>query len=598
MGRTFLVETKYTAQDLMSSKLNRMNKGVGRFAANLTNNNHMLGRGLQSANRSINRGLLVGIGALGAGLGIAARQFVQLDNSIRGAGAKFKDLDTSSATYQQSLDALEKTAREVASTTEFMATDAAGALDKMAMAGMTSELSMALLAGTTDLATAAGADLNTAVDIATDSIGAFNLATNDAAQAQVNLARISDVMAKTTTTANTSLVQMFESVQKGAPAFTAAGQSVETFAAFTGVLANAGIKGGEAGTALRNVMLKLAKPTGEAADVLKKLGVQTKDSKGNFRDSIDILADFENGLKGMGTQQKTAALATVFGARTVTGINILLNEGSKKLRTYRGDLEKSGGAAKKMAEAMRGSLLNQLAVLGSTLSEKGMQIVEVFEKQGGGAIKNLTEWVRNFDVTPIVDFLNIVISIFKFVASNWKIILSLVVAIKAVTIVIGLLNIATALFGFTLAATPIGWIIGLVALLAAGVVLLATNWDTVTEAMKSAWEWIKKIGSSTIGTILRFVGVKTDMGQKKELDNNPVSLNRPTGANSSPFHVNSAGNESNPMFNMNQAELPASSMPNAGLLDINFNNKPQDVSIKSKNIPKGVNVGISPTESY
>ncbi|MHA1379308.1 MAG: phage tail tape measure protein [Candidatus Helarchaeota archaeon] len=585
MARSFLVETKFTAQDLVSSKMNRMNRGVGRFAANLTDSNHMLNKGLTRANRSINRGIMVGIAGLGTGLALATRQFIALDNSVRGAGAKFKDLDTTSVTYQQSLDDIQKKAREVASTSEFMATDTAGALDKMAMAGLTSKLSMSLLAGTTDLATAASTDLTTAVDIVTDSMGAFKLMTDDSAQAQKNLNRISDVMAKTTTTSNTSLQQMFESVQKGAPAFTDAGQRMETFAAFTGVMANSGIKGGEAGTALRNVMLRLANPVGKASKLLKKLGVVTADGEGNFRDAIDIIADMENGLKGMGTQQKTAALATIFGAKTITGISLLLGEGSKKLRKYRADLIDSGGAANKMATAIRAGLQNQLNILGSTLSEKGFQIVEVFEKQGGGAIKKLTEWVKNFDVGPIIDLLNITISFFKFLAGNWKILLSIAAAIKAVSIALGIINIAATIFGITLAATPIGWVIGIVAVLAAGLVLLATNWDNVTEAIKTAAGWIKKIGSSALGGILRLVGVDTDIGKERRFDNSPVSLLDPT--------QKSGGSN-----NLNGAELPPSSDPLSGLLDINFNNKPEDVSIMPKGLSKGINVGITPTESF
>lgn len=585
-GRTFLVETKFNAKDSLTPKMDRMNRGVGRFAANITDSNHMLGKGLNRANQSINRGLMVGIAGLGAGLAMATREFIALDNSVRGAGAKFKDLDSTSADYEKSLDALEKKAREVASTSEFMATDTAGALDKMAMAGLTSGLSMDLLAGTTNLATAAGTDLTTAVDIATDTMGAFKLMTDDNAQAQKNLTRISDVMAKTTTTANTSLEQMFEAVQKGAPAFTDAGQEMETFAAFVGIMANSGIKGGESGTSLRNVMLRLAKPTGEAAKVLKKLGVQTKDSNGDFRDAIDIVADFEKGLEGMGTQQRTAALATVFGAKTITGISILLGEGSEKLREYRASLIASQGAAEKMANAMRGSLGNQLRILGSTLTEKGLQIVEVFAKQGGGAIKDLTAWVKNFDVGPIVDLLSTTISFLKFLASNWKILLSFAAAIKAVSIAIGIMKVATALFGITLAATPIGWVIGIVAALTAGLVLLATNWDNVTSSMKSAWNWIKRMSASALGGVLRMIGIDTDIGKGKFMDNSPVSLLDPSQKN-----TDTSGG---PMG----ADLPPSSNPMAGLLDINFNNKPEDVSIMDKGIPEGINVGIKPTESF
>jgi len=332
--------------------------------------NRTLGRSFDRLNRGINKtakflakGLAVGAGiglaAIGAGLVIATREFINLDNSITKAGAKFKDLDVTSADYQDRLKELSAAARDVGSDTEFMASEAAGALDKFALAGFKSAQAMALLRGTTNIATASGSELITAVDIATDTLGAFNLMVDDTIQLEKNLNRVSDVMVKTTTTANTSLEELFESVKKGGPAFTAAGQDIETFSTLAGIMANAGVKGADAGTNLRNVMLRLAKPTGEAADVLKQLGIITQDEAGNFRDIIDIIGDFERGLVGMGTAQRTAALTTVFGARAVTGMNILLAEGSDNLRDYRDTLLESGGAAETMAEAMRQSIGNR-----------------------------------------------------------------------------------------------------------------------------------------------------------------------------------------------------------------------------------------------
>ena len=114
---------------------------------------------------------------------------------------------------------------------------------------------------------------------------------------EIILARVTDQMVKTTTTANTSFAELFEAVGKGARTFVDAGQSMATFNSFAGIMANATIKGGEAGTALRNVMLRLSKPSAEAAAQLKKLGVDVADSDGNFRDIIDIIVDFEKGFE-------------------------------------------------------------------------------------------------------------------------------------------------------------------------------------------------------------------------------------------------------------------------------------------------------------
>ncbi len=425
-------------------------------------------RTVERMNRTLNRGLRVVGGAAIAGIGFAAvtatRQFIEFDQAITSAGAKFKDLDTTAADYQDRLKELGNTARDVAKITEFTATDTAGALEKMAMAGMTSSQSMALLQGTTNLATAANTDLTTAVDIATDSMGAFGLATDDVAQAEKNLTLISDVMAKTTTTSNTSLLDMFESVKAGAASFTAAGQSVETFSALTGIMANAGIKGSMAGTSLRNMALRLADPTAEAAKVLGELGVVVADEQGNFRDFMDVLADMETGLSGMGTAQRTAALSTVFGARTVTGINTVLAAGVSNVRDYRAELDKAGGSAVQMAEAMRNSIGNRINVLKSGLTELGFQFVEAFEIQGRNALDLLIEKVQSFDVQPIVDgmvrFVDFIKQAIPIVQDLGPTVLIIAAGIKSWAIAQKLLNVA-------LNASPLGlFVTSVVALIA------------------------------------------------------------------------------------------------------------------------------------
>ena len=372
----FIVSTRYKVDDKASSKFNKMSKSASGFESVL--------KGVLGA-----QVITSGFRLLGQGLSYVGREFVDFDAALTGAGAKFKDMSRDSAAAQKQMESLTAAARNVGATTEFSATEAAKGLEFLAMAGFGVEQSIAALPGVVDLATAANTDLATATDIASDSLGAFNLMTEDTVQLQKNLARVNDVMAKTTTTANTDLATLFEAVKKGGPAFTAAGQSLESFSAFAGVMANAGVKGSEAGTSLRNVMLRLADPTSEAAGVLKKLGVQTQDEAGNFRDIIDILSDFETGLDGMGDAQRTAALATVFGARSVTGINILLAEGTDKLRDYRKSLEDAEGASADMAETIRGSLGNRLAVLRSSLTETGFKFVEAFGDRLGKGLDNV-----------------------------------------------------------------------------------------------------------------------------------------------------------------------------------------------------------------
>ena len=520
MAKKFSLESVLTLSDKMTAPMGRVAKQMDKFGKNMQKNFGGVGKQIGKLDQQINKGIRVAgtaaFAAFGAGVAIATGEYIKFDQAITQAGAKFKDLDTSSNTYKTSLKALGKEARRVASITEFMATDTAGALDKMAMAGLSSELSMSLLSGTTDLATAAGTDLTTAVDIATDSLGAFNLMSDDAAQTTANLTRISDVFAKTTTTSNTDLLALFEAAKSGAPAFTAAGQSIESFSAIIGTMANAGIKGSESGTSLRNMMLRLADATPEAQKVLNSLGVTTRDEAGNFRDIIDILADFEKGLDGMGTAQRTAALATVFGARSVTGVNILLQTGTKTLREYRGELEASAGSAAKMADAMRKNFTNQIEVLKSTLLEKGLQFVERFAERGSELLEKFTLFIRDVDIEPLVTgfekLLSVVIGVGKFLKTFAPVILSVIAAIKILAAVQTVYN--AVLLITNILASPITLIILAVvagiALLTAGVVLMVKHWDSVVGVLKVVGGFFKKVGQTMIKWMLTPINLLLD----------------------------------------------------------------------------------------
>jgi TP901 family phage tail tape measure protein len=390
-------------------------------------------------------GFLVKYGSLavGAGLGIVTKQFIDFDAAITAASAKFKDVNLSTPEgYQNYLKTLELTgakAREVAAVTEYNAVDTAGALDKMAMAGLTSAQSMSLLMGTTNLATAAGTDLTTAVDIATDALGAFGLMSTDTNVLSGNLNRLSDVMARTTNMFNTDMGMMFEAIKKGAPTFTAAGQSLEDFSAMVGVLAASGIKGEEAGTQLRNVIASLAAPSSTAQKALERLGISVSDARGNFRNILDIVGQFEvafgediarefkrqaaalESIEGVsaeeqiealydqfsagmtGSTQKIADLNEIFGKRTVTSMLLMLAEGTDSLRNFSTELVNAGGTAKNVADAMRGSIKNQIAGLGSAATEMGFKFVSAFKDKATAAIVNATMAIRNFDVTPLVE---------------------------------------------------------------------------------------------------------------------------------------------------------------------------------------------------
>ena len=537
MATKYAIETVYKLIDNITMPLDKIGvkgKTVGRALKNEFTKTEQQLANVGTKLKSFAKGAaLAGIALVGVGIGVATKQFLDYDAAVTGATAKFKDLDITSVDYKDNLKAVGKVARDVAAITEFNAVDTAGALDKMAMAGLTSKQSMALLAGTTNLATAAGADLTTAVDIATDALGASGLMTEDEKALEGNLNRLSDVMAKTTNMFNTDISGFFESAKMGAATFTSTGQSLEDFSAMVGVMASSGIKGSESGTQLRNMMLSLASPSKTAAMALDRMGIKTTDAQGNFLNIIDILAQFEKGMKGMGDAEKAAALTDIFGKRTVTGVTLLLAEGTEGLKRYSKELQNAGGTAANVAAAMRGSLANRIGVLKSALTELGFKFVDAFASKGGKAIENLTATITNFDPASIIDFLTTAFTVIsKIVGVLWKmriIIISLAIAwsvykvamIAAVVIsnIMGMvqavqalmsaqqgMNVVQAIFNVLLTANPVGVIIVAIAALIAIIILCVKHWDDITAAMARCWDWVKKNQEAVLGIIAVFTG--------------------------------------------------------------------------------------------
>lgn len=503
---------------------------------------------IQAAGRAMKA--MAGIAAA-AGVALAGKTvvdsvktYIEFEDAVTKAGSKFKDLDVTSADYNETLESMQTAARKVGAATKFSATDAAGALDKMAMAGLTSQQAMGMLMGTTNLAASVGLDLTSAVDMATDAMGAFNLVSDDQNQISENMNRIADVVAKTTNMANTDMSMWFEAVKSGAPQFTALGGDIETFSAAVGILANSGIKGGEAGTALRNVMLRLSAPAKAGADALNQLGINVFDAEGKMLPFIDIMKQFETNLAGVADEQKAKLLSDIFGSRAIGSFQVLMSAGTDELQRFTNELYNSAGAAETMANAQMQSFSGMIEQLKSAYQDKQLSLGKAFEAGGAKeALAGLITYVQNFDVTPITNLLTNVmealpgiieglVSVFKFVWDIKDVIGALVIAwglykgaviaalvveqmmaffgaIKAVQAATEGMSVAQAALNVVMNANPIGLIITAVAALGFGIYELIKHWDTVSAAMGVAWEWMKNIVSFIWGKLvsaLKYVG--------------------------------------------------------------------------------------------
>lgn len=283
----------------------------------------------------LSQGFTVMRGALASliadGIRMAASKLKEFASDVIETGMAFEasmaKVAALSGAAGESLDLLTRTAREYGATTQFSASEAADALGYMALAGWDAEKSAAELGGVLNLAAAAGIDLAQASDMVTDYLSAFS-------NSAMSATEFADKLAYAQANSNTSAEQLGEAYKNSAAKMNAAGQSVDTTTALLASMANQGLKGSEAGTALAAVMRDLTAKMQNGAITINGTTIAVQDANGNYRDLIDVLREAEAATVGLGTAEKATALAAVFTDKSQKGLNLILNEGIEKAAAF------------------------------------------------------------------------------------------------------------------------------------------------------------------------------------------------------------------------------------------------------------------------
>ncbi len=292
-----------------------------------------------------------------------------------------------------SYELLKEAAAAAGESTTFSASEAADALNYLALAGYDAEKAADALPAVLDLAAAGGLDLAYASDLATDAMAALGIeATSE------NLTRFGDEMAKTASKANTSVAQLGEAILTvGGTAKSLAGGTTELNAAL-GVLANRGIKGAEGGTALRNIILALSAPTDKAAEAMANLGLEVFDASGNMRPVNEIFKDLDSALSGMSEGEKTQVLSDIFNKVDLKSAQAMLAGCGEEFDALTDALGKCDGAMSQMAETMNDTLEGDLKSLSSKAEAFGISIYDGLNeplrklaKKGGEYISQLND---------------------------------------------------------------------------------------------------------------------------------------------------------------------------------------------------------------
>lgn len=262
---------------------------------------------------------------------------------------------------------MNEVALKLGADTAFSAKEVAGSMEGLASAGFTVNETIDALPGLLDLAASSGADLGTATDIAASALRGFQL---DASES----GRVADVFAEAANRTNAGVEDMGEAMKYIAPVANAMGMSIEETAAAVGILSDAGIKGGQAGTVLRGALTRLTNPSKEAAEAMDELGMSFFDAQGNMLPMEGIIAELQKGTKDLTEEQRNQAMATLFGQEALSGMLVLTGQGPEKLAELTKGLEESGGAAKKAADIMMGNTKGAVEEMTGALETAGIKI--------------------------------------------------------------------------------------------------------------------------------------------------------------------------------------------------------------------------------
>lgn len=254
---------------------------------------------------------------------------------------------------------LTQQARQLGKETQFTAVQAANSQEMLARAGFKTEEIIQTMPSLLNMAAAEDMDLATAADISSSVLRGYQF---EATQS----ARVADVLAKASAASNTSIMGIGESMKYVAPIAAGLNIPFEEAAAMIGVMGDSGIKGSEAGTALRAALLRLSKEPKQTEEALKRLGIATRDASGNLRTMPSLMSALSQNMKNMGDADKMGELAKIFGTEAASGMLAIMKAAeSGRLKELSGELLQAGGAAAKMAAQMNDTAQGALKRLGS-----------------------------------------------------------------------------------------------------------------------------------------------------------------------------------------------------------------------------------------
>ncbi|BDO77129.1 phage tail tape measure protein [Escherichia coli] len=335
----------------------------------------------QETARKLKTGGALAIGAAAAG-GYAAGRFLQ---PAIGFGKEMSRVQALTRIDKNSpqFKALREQALKLGSETQFTASDAASGQSFLAMAGFTPQAIQAALPGVLNMALAGGVELGETADIGSNILTQFNLTADQ-------MDRVGDTLTAAFTRTNTDLRALGETMKYTGPVAAKLGISLEEAAAMAGMLANNGLRGSDAGTAMRASLSRLASPPKAAADALKELGVSVADARGKMRPMEDVLLDLYKATQKYGQVDQVSFFKDIAGEEAFVGLQTLVAAaGSGELQKLTRELQGARGEADRVAKVMADNLDGDLKNLDSAWEGLRIRISDLVD----GPLRSVTQWL-------------------------------------------------------------------------------------------------------------------------------------------------------------------------------------------------------------
>lgn len=338
-------------------------------------------------------------GTISSGLGFGAMAAIG-GKAVTAVGSALKSVTTSAVSAGMSFEnamssvaaisgatgtnfeSLSKKAKEMGASTKYTATEAANAMEYMAMAGWKTEDMLSGIDGIMNLAAASGSDLARTSDIVTDALTAFGKQAKDSGE-------FADVLAAASANANTNVDLMGETFKYVGSVAGAMGYSIQDISLATGLMANSSIKGSAAGTALRSTITRMAKPTEESSMAMSVLGLSLTDTNGNMKSFGEVMKDMRKGMQGMTEDEKASYAAMLGGQEAMSGLLAIANASDEDFNKLSDAINNAAGSAEKMADIKMDNIQGDVTKLQSSLEGLGITAFQQVNDNFRGFVQNI-----------------------------------------------------------------------------------------------------------------------------------------------------------------------------------------------------------------